>query len=101
MTANAQLRTFRVTDIIAFMADYDPDNKWQDEWMRTVHRVGETLREKHLSNPWPHIPALPEAMKYLATELWDRGFSQTEIREAFEAAIREVPPYAADYERRP
>ncbi|KTT75670.1 hypothetical protein [Sphingomonas sanguinis] len=83
------------------MADYDPDDKWQDDWMETIHRVGETLREKHLSNPWPHIPTLPEAIKYLATELWDRGFSQTEIRDAFEGAIRELPPYAAGYERRP
>lgn len=83
------------------MADYNSDDRWQDEWMETVHRAGKALREKHLSNPWPHIPALPEAMKYLATELWDRGFSQNEICEAFEAAIRELPPYAAGDERRP
>ncbi|WP_137898872.1 hypothetical protein [Sphingomonas sp. 2SG] len=82
------------------MADYDPDDKWQDEWMETVHRVGVALCEKHLSNPWPHISALPVAMRYLATELWHRRFSQTKIREAFELAILELLPYAAGYEKR-
>lgn len=74
-SAYAQQRTFLVTDTIACMADYDPDDKWQDEWKETIRSDGVALREKHLSNPWPHIPALPVAMRYFATELWDRGFS--------------------------
>ncbi len=82
------------------MTDYDPDDRWQDEWMEAVYRIAETFKEKHQSNPWPHIPVLPEAMKYLMTELWDRGFSQTEIREAFETAILDMPTYTADQERR-
>lgn len=36
----------------------------------------------------------------LMTELWDNGFSQTEIRVAFEEAIRDLPRYAAGQERR-
>lgn len=39
-------------------------------------------------------------MTHLITELWDHGFSQTEIREAFEAALAELPRYAAGEEVR-
>ena len=39
-------------------------------------------------------------MTHLMTELWDQGFSQTEIREAFEAALAAMPDYAAGEERR-
>lgn len=39
-------------------------------------------------------------MNALMTELWDRNFSQAEIREAFEWAIRDMPRYAAGRERR-
>lgn len=67
--------------------------------MGAVSRLGETLKDKHQSNPWPHIPLLPEAMKYLMTELWDRGFSQTEIRSAFDAAMLDMPSYAIDERR--
>jgi len=34
------------------------------------------------------------------TELWDRNFSQSEIRTAFEVAISDMPRYAAGEERR-
>jgi hypothetical protein len=34
------------------------------------------------------------------TALWDRGFSQSDIRSAFERAIAEMPRYAAGQERR-
>jgi hypothetical protein len=34
------------------------------------------------------------------TELWDRNFSQTEIRTAFEEAIIDMPRYTAGEERR-
>jgi hypothetical protein len=82
------------------MTDYDPEDRWQDEWMEVVYRFAQTLKDKHLSNPWPNIPVLPEAMKYLMTELWDRGFSQTEIRDAFDAAILDMPTYTAGQEKR-
>jgi hypothetical protein len=36
----------------------------------------------------------------LMTELWDRNFSQTEINEAFQAALNDMPRYAAGEERR-
>jgi hypothetical protein len=34
------------------------------------------------------------------TELWDKGFSQTEIREAFTAAVTDMARYATGEERR-
>lgn len=69
--------------------------------MGAVYRLGETLKDKHESNPWPDTPLLPGAMKYLMTELWDRGFSQTEVRAAFDAAILDMPNYASGDEKQP
>lgn len=43
---------------------------------------------------------LPQAINCLMTELWDKGFSQTEIREAFTAAITDMARYATGEERR-
>jgi len=53
-------------------------------------------------NPLPDsIPApLDYFINSLMTELWDRNFSQTEIRNAFEEAIKDMPRYAAGEERR-
>lgn len=68
--------------------------------MVEVHKLGGTLAAMHKTNPWPDNPLLPAAMNYLMTELWDRGFSQTEIRESFEAASADLPRYAASEERR-
>jgi hypothetical protein len=45
-------------------------------------------------------PILEVIMPYLMTELWDRGFSQSEIRTAFERAVAEMPRYAAGEQRR-
>ena len=50
----------------------------------------------------PHNLAAPlnGIITSLMTELWDRNFSQTEIRTAFEEAIKDMPRYAAGEERR-
>lgn len=40
-------------------------------------------------------------VNYLMTELWDHGFSQSEVRCAFEAALGDMGRYAAGAERRP
>lgn len=63
--------------------------------MAAVHELGLALKELHQTNPWPDLPLLPRAMNHLMTELWDQGFSQTEIREAFESAVTGLPRYAA------
>lgn len=82
------------------MDGQDNDDVWQDRWMTEICQLGTALAEMEKQNPWPNIPLLPEAMKYLMTELWDRGFSQTEVRNAFNAATHDLPLYAAGEERR-
>ncbi|PBC05480.1 hypothetical protein [Mesorhizobium sp. WSM3860] len=79
----------------------DPKDAWQLRFSTTVYNFGVALRELHDSNPWPELPLLPHAMNCLMTELWDHYFSQTEIREAFEAAIADMPSYAGGDEIRP
>lgn len=39
-------------------------------------------------------------MNYLMTELWDHGFSQSEIRASFTDALNDMNRYAAGEERR-
>jgi hypothetical protein len=51
-------------------------------------------------NPYNEPAPLNSILNTLMTELWDRNFSQTEIREAFEEAISAMPRYAAGSERR-
>ena len=69
--------------------------------MNAVYDFATIVKEAHETNPWPDRPILPQAINYLMTELWDRCFSQTEIREAFEAAVSDMPRYAAGDEVRP
>jgi hypothetical protein len=57
------------------------------------------LRDK---NPYPDLPDPPldHLINFLMTELWDRNFSQTEIRRAFEEALKDMNRYASGHERR-
>jgi hypothetical protein len=77
------------------------EDQWQDRWLTAAYDFAATIKECHVHNPWPETPLLPQAMIYLMSELWDRCFSQTEIRTAFEAAIADLPRYAAGDEIRP
>ena len=77
------------------------EDEWQSRYDAAVYAFGLALKDLHKSNPWPEYPLLAKAMIYLATELWDHCFSQTEIREALQAAIDELPHYAAGDEIRP
>jgi hypothetical protein len=77
-------------------------DKWQTDVYEAVYRFSLALRELHDTNPWPEDhPALENAINTLATELWDRCFSVTEIRAAFEEAAADLPRYAAGHEVRP
>lgn len=75
-------------------------DEWLDQSMALAQQFGSALHEFGTRNPWPDLPFLPRVMTHLITELWDHGFSQTEIREAFEAALAELPRYAAGEEVR-
>lgn len=43
---------------------------------------------------------LGQVINFLMTELWDRSFSQSEIRAAFNRALADLNHYAAGRERR-
>jgi hypothetical protein len=76
--------------------DVSDQDQWQDRWMAAVYDFAAALKNSHERNPWPDRPLLPQAMNYLMTELWDRHFSQTEIRTAFEDAVTNLSRYAGD-----
>ena len=78
----------------------DSNDAWQLQADKVVWEFSETLKRLHDTNPWPNMPLLDQAMAHLMTELWDRGFSQTEIRTAFENAVAAMPAYAAGEDRR-
>jgi len=85
------------------MADLDANNAddvWHTRLLEVVWRFGSDVRVLDRSNPWPEQPVLERAINQLMTELWDNGFSQSEIRQAFEAAVADMPRYAAGEERR-
>ena len=79
------------------MSDHEctPEDRWHDQSMIVVQQFGLALRDLHKSNPFPDLPMLPRAINHLMTELWDHGFSQTEIRAAFSDAVADIPRYAA------
>ena len=82
-----------------------PEQIARDQWQTALHeasyRFSVALRELNDSNPWPEQPVLGQAINTLATELWDRCFSLTEIRTALEEAAADLPRYTAGREFRP
>lgn len=82
----------------------EPDEAARDAWQTRLYeasyRMSVELRELHDPNPWPEHPVLGQAISTLATELWDRCFPLTEIRNAFDAAATDLPDYAAGEEVR-
>ena len=85
------------------MSNHDEPNledEWQDRTMAAVRQFGLAQAELHATNPWPDLPLLPRVMNHVMTELWDHGFSQSEIRVAFENAITDLSRYAGGEEAR-
>lgn len=77
----------------------DDDQTWADADTAAVDfgAACATFRDR---NPFPRVVALDTIINTLMTELWDRGFSQSEIRAAFEEALGDMNRYAAGEERR-
>lgn len=74
-------------------------DEWQSRYISVTYDFAEHCA--HLRDTNPFDPSALEAIAvYLATELWDRGFSQTEIRSAFKTATTSLITYAAGEERR-
>ena len=85
------------------MTDSDQEVPWEAQLTTASYNFGVRCRELHESNPYGEEltrPPLQQIMTHLATELWDRCFSQTEIIAAQKKAIEDLPRYAAGEERR-
>ena len=78
----------------------DERDIWESRRNRAAWLFAVECSELHRTDPYKEIPVLDNLINTLMTELWDRGFSQTEIRTAFELAIADMPRYAAGLEKR-
>lgn len=75
------------------------DIPWEGRCIDEARVFAARCVELRDSNPYDR-PALSEIIVDLATELWDRRFSVSEISAALEKALSELPQYAAGEERR-
>ena len=73
---------------------------WERRRLDAATQFAEWCVQLKKENPYPDTDALQCIADDLVTELWDRFFSQTEIRSAFENALVNLPGYAAGEERR-
>jgi hypothetical protein len=77
----------------------EEDVPWEGQCLEAASAFGLRCDELYSRNPYSEVP-LRSIITTLMTELWDRGFSQSEIRTAFEEAVSDMPRYAAGQERR-
>ncbi len=71
---------------------------WEAQCVTAAGDFALRCRELYEINPYNEVP-LDSLINTLMTELWDNGFSQSEIRKSFEAAVADLPRYAAGEER--
>ncbi len=74
----------------------EANDAWQLRRLDVTVDYAAALRVLHDTNPWPETDLLTDAITYLMTELWDLGFSQTQIRSAFNHAVADMPRYAGE-----
>jgi aminoglycoside phosphotransferase len=74
---------------------------WQAALRVAVNDFAAALRQLHDSNPSSETPVVAEAVNMLATELWDRRFTVTEVTKAFLEAAAGLPGYTDGNEVRP
>jgi hypothetical protein len=73
---------------------------WEGRCIFAASDFAGRCAELKRTNPY-RLRALECVMRDLATELWDRGLSQSEIRDAFTAAVdAHLIQYCAGEERR-
>jgi hypothetical protein len=75
------------------------ENPWEGQCLKAAEDFASKCAELYSSNPYFEVP-LESIINTLMTELWDRGFSQSEIRSAFEKAVADMNRYAAGKDRR-
>ena len=80
--------------------ELDDETSWATRAVDTGNTFAANCRNLCNENPSKYADPLSKIMNDTMTELWDHGFSQTEIRHAFLGAIDDLPRYAANKERR-
>ena len=78
----------------------DKETGWRLHCIKLANEFSIECRKIQDSNPSQTASTIDTVIADLVTELWDQGFSQTEIRHAFKTAIEALSAYAADEERR-
>ena len=73
---------------------------WELRTVDAAYEFGLRCAKLVTENPHNYPAPLHNIINSFMTELWDRNFSQGEIRTAFEEAIKDMPRYAAGCERR-
>lgn len=73
---------------------------WEGQCADAAYQFAFRCADLVTRNPHNLVAPLNGIINNLVTELWDRNFSQSEIRTAFEEAIKDMPRYAAGEERR-
>jgi hypothetical protein len=76
------------------------ESPWEAQCANAAYLFALRCADLITQNPYNSAAPLNGIITSLMTELWDRNFSQTEIRTAFEEAIKDMPRYAAGEERR-
>jgi hypothetical protein len=72
---------------------------WEGQCADAAYEFALRCAELVTQNPHNLVSPLNDIINDLMTELWDRNFSQSEIRTAFEEAIKYMPDYAAEERR--
>ena len=82
------------------MTEHNDDHPWEGQCVDTAYEFGLRCANLVAQNPYNQAAPLDFIVNAFMTELWDRNFSQTEIRTAFKSAMEDMPRYAAGNERR-
>lgn len=81
------------------MTDLDPATAAQLRALGAADAFAQCCAELRDAAADAHVD-LDDIINTLMTELWDRSFTQSEIRKAFEGAVSDMNRYAAGEERR-
>jgi hypothetical protein len=76
------------------------ESPWEGQCARAAYQFAFDCADLAARNPHNLAAPLNGIINSLMAELWDRNFSQSEIRIAFEEAIKDMPRYAGGDERR-
>jgi len=77
--------------------ELDPETLWLTHSSNLAYGLAQHCVDY---SDWPRsLARMNSSVNTLMTELWDRGFSQGEIRTAFTEALADMPRYTGGKER--